>query len=103
MNYLILLSNPFDAMSAPILNLLDMVVTPAIAIVGALGAIYCIFLGVKLARAEEAQDREKAKNALKNAIIGFLLIFILLVVLRVGLPVFQDWANTSTGTTTTTE
>ena len=60
--------NPFEGVSKPIIDLLNMVMGPLIAVVGAVGAIYCVILGVKLAKAEEQQDREKAKTALKNAI-----------------------------------
>ena len=83
--YLLLTANPFDTVSKPIISLLEMALTPALGIVGALGAIYCIILGAKLAKAEEPQDREKAKNSLKNAIIGFVLIFVLIVVLKLGM------------------
>ena len=58
--------------------------------------VYCVFLGAKLAKAEEPQEREKAKQHLKNAIIGFLLIFILIVALKVGVKPLQDWIATST-------
>lgn len=87
--------NPFEGVSKPIIELLDMVMGPLIAIVGAVGAIYCVILGVKLAKAEEQQDREKAKGALKNAIIGFVLIFVLVVALKVSLPLFEQWMNTA--------
>ena len=85
--------NPFQKMTDPIISLLNMVLGPALAIVGALGAIFCVILGVKYAKAEEPQDREKAKHALKNAIIGFVLIFVLLVALKIGLPAMQEWAS----------
>ena len=93
--YLALLTstNPFATIIKPIIDLLNMVITPALALVGAIGAIYCILLGVKLAKAEEPQDRDKAKNSLKNAIIGFVLIFVLIVALRIGLPAMSEWAN----------
>lgn len=96
-------ANPFETVSAPIIDLLNMALVPAMGIVGALGAIYCIILGAKLAKAEEPQDREKAKNSLKNAIIGFVLIFVLIVVLKLGMTAMQNWMNTtvSKGTTTT--
>ena len=55
-------TNPFQTVSEPIIGLLNMALTPALGIVGALGAIYCIILGAKLAKAEEPQDREKAKK-----------------------------------------
>jgi threonine/homoserine/homoserine lactone efflux protein len=80
-------------MVSPIISLLNMVVPPALLLVGAIGAIFTIFLGVKFAKAEEPQEREKAKNALKNAIIGFVLIFVLLVVLRIGLPAMTTWSE----------
>ena len=56
--YYLLTANPFETVSKPIISLLDMALVPAMGIVGALGAIYCIILGAKLAKAEEPQDRE---------------------------------------------
>jgi heme O synthase-like polyprenyltransferase len=98
MNRIILLTtNPFETMTNPLISLLNMALNPALLVVGALGAIYCIFLGVKLAKAEEPQEREKAKSSLKNAIIGFVLIFVLLVALRVGLPAMQAWSTAAGG------
>lgn len=91
-------NNPFETVSAPIISLLNMALTPALGIVGALGTIYCILLGAKLAKAEEPQDREKAKNSLKNAIIGFVLIFVLIVVLKLGMGAMQTWMNSAVGT-----
>jgi threonine/homoserine/homoserine lactone efflux protein len=82
-----------SAVTAPIIDLLNTIFGIAIPLVGAIGAIYCIFLGVKLAKAEEQQEREKAKTALKNAIIGFVLIFVLVVALRIGLPIMENWAS----------
>ena len=77
----------------PIVSLLNSLVGPLLAVVGAVGALYCILLGVKYARAEEPQDREKAKQHLKGAIIGFGLIFVLLVVLNLLMPVMSNWAS----------
>lgn len=84
-------ADPFGAVSKPIISLIESAVGPALGIVGALGAVYCIILGAKLAKAEEPQDREKAKNALKNALTGFILIFVLLVALKVGMGPMQAW------------
>ena len=93
-------TNPFEEVSKPIISLLNLAITPALGIVGELGAIYCIILGAKLAKAEEPQDREKAKNSLKNALIGFVLIFVLLVALKVGMSAMQNWMNSAVPTTT---
>lgn len=92
LNFLLVVSeNPFQEMAAPVIDLLDQLVGPALGIVGAVGAIYCILLGVKLAKAEEPQDQMKAKQSLKNAIIGFVLIFVLLVALKIGMRVMSNW------------
>ena len=87
--------NPFAAAAAPIINLINMAVGPLLLIVVALGTLYCVFLGVKLAKAEEPQDREKAKGALKNAIIGFVLIFVLIAAMNLMMAPLTKWIETS--------
>ena len=77
----------------PVTNLINQLTGPVLGVVGALGTVYCIILGVKFAKAEEPQDREKAKAHLKNAIIGFVLIFVLLVVLSRVMPYLVTWVT----------
>ena len=79
----------------PIVNLLNSLLRPLMAIVGAVGALYCVVLGVKYARAEEPQDREKAKQHLKNALIGFILIFGMIVVLNLLMNPMLDWVEST--------
>lgn len=86
-------ADPFKKVSEPVIKLINSAAGPALGIVGAIGMIYCILLGAKLAKAEEPQDREKAKAALKNAIIGFVLIFVLMMALTIGLPAMVEWLN----------
>ena len=86
----------FDTVTKPIVDLINSLLSPILAIVGAVGTLYCVVLGVKYAKAEEPQDREKAKSHLKNAIIGFVLIFVLMLALKLSMPILQDWvANNS--------
>ena len=80
-----------DGVASPIVALINSLMGPALALVGALGALYCVILGVKFAKAEEPQDREKAKSHLKNAVIGFVLIFVLLLALNLAMPALQKW------------
>lgn len=87
----------FDSVVAPIVNLLNSILTPMLAIVGAVGALYCVILGVKYAKAEEPQDREKAKGSLKNAIIGFVLIFVLILGLTLLMPIMKQWVISNGG------
>ena len=69
----------FAPLIAPVLDVLNALLWPCIAIVGAVGMIYCIFLGIKIAKSDEQNSREKAKKDLIGAIVGFLIIFILMV------------------------
>lgn len=89
----------FETVVAPIVALLNSLMAPLLAIVGAAGALYCIILGVKYAKAEEPQEREKAKGALKNAVIGFVLIFVLILALNLLMPVMITWVNEQAGST----
>ena len=90
----------FAGVVQPVVDLLNSLMTPILAIVGAAGALYCVLLGVKFIKAEEPQDREKAKSHLKNAIIGFILIFVLMLALKLLMPVMTEWVanNGASGT-----
>ena len=82
-----------SSVTSPIIGLINSVLNVLIPLVAAAGALYCILLGVKFSKAEEPQDREKAKTHLKNAIIGYVLIFVLIVALRLATPLLTDWMN----------
>ena len=82
-----------EEVTQPIKGLVEQVFSVLIGLVGAIGAVYCISLGIKFARAEEPQEREKSKQHLKNAIIGFVIIFVLVVALRIAVPNLESWMN----------
>ena len=88
----------FAQVVAPIVSLLNSLMGPLLALVGAAGALYCVVLGVKFAKAEEPQEQQKAKGALKNAIIGFVLIFVLILALNILMPEMVKWVNKQNGT-----
>ena len=88
-----LVSVDFAPVIGPVLDVLNAILWPAIAIVGSVGTIYCIFLGVKIAKSDEQNSREKAKKDLIGAAIGFLIIFVLIVGLRILMPIMQDWVR----------
>lgn len=83
----------FAPIIAPILEVINALLWPCIAVVGAVGTIYCIFLGIKIAKADEQNSREKAKKDLIGAIIGFLIIFILIVALKIAMPILETWVK----------
>jgi uncharacterized membrane protein len=80
-----------DGVVAPIVALINSLMGPALALVTAIGSLYCVLLGVKFAKAEEPQEREKAKTHLKNAIIGFVLIFVLILALNLSKDPLIAW------------
>ncbi|MCR5113311.1 MAG: pilin [Acholeplasmatales bacterium] len=84
-------SSKLKSIAQPILDICEAVIPVLLAVVTAIGAIYCILLGVRYAKADDQQEHDKAKKALKNAIIGFVLIFVLLVMLYFGTDVFENW------------
>ena len=78
----------------PVITLCEQLIPILLTVVGAVGALWCILLGVKYAKADDPQEHEKAKKGLINAIVGFVLIFVLLIMLNIGTRVFTDWWST---------
>jgi len=83
----------FNPIIAPILEILNAILWPAIAVVVAVGSIYCIVLGLKIAKSDEQNSREKAKKDLIGAIIGFVIIFVLIVSLKIAVPILEQWVK----------
>lgn len=83
----------FAEVAAPIVSLLNSLMGPLLWVVGSLGSLYCVIIGVRYAKAEEPQDREKAKQSLKGAVIGFCLIFVLILALNIMMPEMVNWVN----------
>ena len=61
MNTIVLTDVDFYPVIRPILEILDAILWPAIAIVVAVGTIYCIFLRVKISKSDEQNSREKVQ------------------------------------------
>ena len=87
----------FNPVIVPVLEVVNAILWPLIAVIGAIGTIYCIFLGIKVAKADEQNSREKAKKDLVGAIIGFLLIFVLIVSLKIAMQILQEWVTNKVG------
>ena len=86
-----MLNNEMKSIIQPVLDICNSLVPIMLLVVGAVGALWCILLGVKYAKADDPQEHEKAKKGLVNAIVGFVLIFILLIMLNIGTDVLIEW------------
>ena len=86
-----MLENEMKTIIQPVLDICNSLVPIMLAVVGAVGALWCILLGVKYAKADDPQEHEKAKKGLVNAIIGFVLIFLLLIMLNIGTNILTEW------------
>jgi uncharacterized membrane-anchored protein len=69
------------------------------AVVGAIGAIYAIYVGVKLARAEDQGKRDDAKKHLITVVIAIGVTIALILVFNVFLPMIISAFSTEIGTT----
>ena len=86
-----MLLSELNSIIQPVLELCQSLVPILLAVVSAVGGLWCILLGVKYAKADDPQEHEKAKKGLINAIVGFVLIFVLLVMLTIGTNVLTEW------------
>ena len=86
-----MLNNELKSIIQPVLDICNSLVPVMLLVVGAVGALWCILLGVKYAKADDPQEHEKAKKGLINAIVGFVLIFVLLIMLNIGTGVLTEW------------
>ena len=64
MKFMRMLAVDLNPIIAPILEILDAILWPAIAVVVEVGTIYCIVLGVKIAKSDEQKTKKKAKKDL---------------------------------------
>ncbi len=69
-----------------LLSALEWVLWVALIIVGAAGAIYAIYIGVKMARAESSDQREEAKKRLINIIVSIVVTIALILFFNILLP-----------------
>ena len=80
-------------------EVIDIVLPTALLIVVAFGLVYGIVLGVQFAKAEDAEQRDKAKGRLINMIIGVLVALVIISVVYAILNAnfVQDWFTDAQG------
>ncbi len=66
-----------------LLDFIEAAMWPIIIVLLAISAIYAIVLGVNMARAESAEQRDGAKKRIINFLIGAITIIVILVIIYV--------------------
>lgn len=67
----------------PIVDFIEDAMIPIIIVLLAVSAIYAIVLGVNMARAESAEQRDGAKKRIINFLIGAVTIIVVLIIVFV--------------------
>ena len=73
-----------------VFQILSIVLWVVLGITGAVGAIYAIYLGVKLARADEQGKRDEAKKHLITVLIAVAVTIVLVLFFNLLLPMIVD-------------
>ena len=73
-----------------LLNAVEWILWIALILVGACGAIYAIYVGVKMARADSSDQREEAKKRLINIIVSIVVTIALILFFNLILPLILN-------------
>lgn len=80
----------FAAWIPDLLGALEIVLWVLLAIVGAAGGIYALYVGIKMARADSAEARDENKKRLINIIISIVVVVVLILFFNTFLPMILD-------------
>ena len=73
-----------------LLTSIEWILWVALILVGACGAIYAIYVGVKMARADSSEQREEAKKRLINIIVSIVVTIALILFFNLILPLILN-------------
>ena len=73
-----------------LLSALEWILWVGLILVGACGAVYAIYVGVKMARADSSEQREEAKKRLINIIVAIVVTIALILFFNIVLPLILD-------------
>ena len=69
-----------------LLTALNWILWVSLVLVGACGAVYAIYIGVKMARADSSEQREEAKKRLINVIVAIAVTIALILFFNLIMP-----------------
>ena len=69
-----------------LMSTLSTIMWVLLALVGAAGGIYALYVGIKMARAESAEMRDENKKRLINIIVSIVVVIVLILFFNTFLP-----------------
>lgn len=85
-----------------LLNSLSIVLWVLLVLVGAAGAIYALYVGIKMARADSQEARDENKKRLINIIVSIVVVVVLILFFNTFLPMILNAFNVFDPPVTTT-
>ncbi len=76
----------FESWLPTLLSTLSTVLWVLLALVGAAGGIYALYIGIKMARAESAEQRDENKKRLINIVVSIVVVIVLILFFNLFLP-----------------
>ncbi len=72
---------------------INLIIYPLLVLIGTAGIIYAIVLGVKLARAESADEQQEGKKRIINFVIGIVSVIALILLMKLFVTYLPAWIN----------
>lgn len=80
----------------PIVDVLNVILIPFIALIATAGTIYAIVLGVNMAKSDTAEKREVAKKRITGVVVTMIIVIVLIVALKFILQYLPSWVKGDT-------
>ena len=76
---------------ATVNKVLDNILAPLLIVMASIGMIFAIFLGIKLARANNAEEREEAKKRVIYTVVGIAICVALILIFKLFARYSIEW------------
>ncbi len=83
-------TNAYGSWLNPLMSTLSTILWVVLALVGAAGGIYAVYVGIKMARADSAEQRDENKKRMINIIVAIIVVIVLIFFFNTFLPMILD-------------
>lgn len=76
-----------------VINYINWIFSGILGVAAAVAMIYAIVVGVRMARANNAEEREEAKKKVIYTVIGIAVAIALIILIQILLPKITEWTG----------